>query len=83
MSCSISTSEWLGTYYWTVHGGQLIPGDAAVLPQEAPEVIWVAGVQTAKVGLADVDVLWSCVGVQLLVPLLQEALLYALEMMAL
>lgn len=35
--------------------------------------------QAAQVGFADVDVLWGCVCVELLVPLLQEVLLYALQ----
>ena len=62
-----------------VHVGQHVARDVATVPQNLPEVAVVAGVQEGQVGLADGDVLRRGVGVQLLVPLLQEVALYALR----
>lgn len=61
-----------------VHGGEGLPGEAAALPQRVPEHSAVAAVQEIDVGLADGDVGRRGVGVQLLVPLLQEVVLDAL-----
>lgn len=64
----------------TVHIGQLFPGDTPILPEKLPEVVWVASVQAAQICLAYIDILRRGVGVQLLMPLLQEMLLYPLTM---
>lgn len=63
---------------WTIHFGELISCDLPILPQEPPEVIRVSSVKTTQVGLTDVDVLWGCVCVQFLMPLLEEVVFYTL-----
>lgn len=51
----------------------------AARPQGVPEVAPVTAVQEVQVGLADGDVCWRGIGVQLLVPLLQEGVFNALH----
>mmetsp|Transcript_22316 Transcript_22316/g.61891 ORF Transcript_22316/g.61891 Transcript_22316/m.61891 type:complete len:214 (-) Transcript_22316:961-1602(-) len=60
-----------------LHGSEILPGEAVVVPQVGPEIVPVAGVQKVEVCLTDGNVLRSGVRVELLVPLLQEAVLYA------
>lgn len=74
-----STSQLRGrTSDGVVHGGECLSGEAAALPEGVPELAAVATVQEVDVGLADGDVGRRRVGVQLLVPLLQEVVLDAL-----
>jgi hypothetical protein len=75
-----STSQLRGrTSDGVVHGGECLSGEAAALPEGVPELAAVATVQEVDVGLADGDVGRRGVGVQLLVPLLQEVVLDALR----
>lgn len=75
-----STSQLRGrTSDGVVHGGKCLSGEAAALPEGVPELAAVATVQEVNVGLADGDVGRRRVGVQLLVPLLQEVVLNALR----
>jgi hypothetical protein len=66
------------TFDGAVHAGQPLARDPP-LPQHAPVVVNVPGLQEADVGLPNGHVLGGGVLVQLLVPLLQERLVMALE----
>ncbi len=62
-----------------VHRCQRLPRQAPVLPGHVPEGAHVAALQERDVRLADGYVLWRRILVQLLVPLLDEATLDALQ----
>ena len=60
-----------------LHLRQVVLGEPVVIPQVRPEIVPRAGVKEVEVRLADVDVVDGGVGVELLVPLLDERVLDA------
>ena len=60
-----------------LHLRQVVLGEPVVIPQVCPEILPHAGVKEVEVRLADVDVVDGGVGVELLVPLLDERVLDA------
>ena len=62
-----------------IHVGERLAGEAAALPERVPKLAAIPRMQKIDVRLADGDVGRRCVGVQLLMPLLQEMVLYSLR----
>ena len=59
--------------------GHGVSADAPIVPQDLGVGPRVTTLQEGNVGLTHCDVLWRCVGVQFLMPGLQELALYALK----